>query len=172
MSCRQASGTPQTIYFLKADDVSYPNSDENTNTKTNIDTNTKTETNKGKTKDNYDVIYFRKGDDKRILNLICHRQGLEICRICRICRNAEYAEYAECAEYAEYEVQSPISPFDLADLFSPKIWSSFLLCLPPVNLTKYELTYIVLHHWCELVLYSRVYIFLCALMFIPLHHCC
>ena len=45
-----------------ADDVSYPNSDENTNTKT--------ETNKGKTKDNYDVIYFRRGDDKRILNMI------------------------------------------------------------------------------------------------------
>ena len=50
---RQVSGTPQTIHFLKADDVSYPNSDENTNTKTNTETNTqtntKTETNKGKT---------------------------------------------------------------------------------------------------------------------------
>ena len=56
--CRQASGTPQTIYFLKADDVSYPNLDENTNTKTNTETNTKTETNKGKTNDSYDVIYF------------------------------------------------------------------------------------------------------------------
>ena len=29
---------------MKADDVSYPNSDENTNTKTNTETNTKTET--------------------------------------------------------------------------------------------------------------------------------
>ena len=47
-----------------------PNSDENTNTKTN------TETNKRKTNDSYDVIYFWKGDDKRILNMICHRQGL------------------------------------------------------------------------------------------------
>ena len=33
---------------MKADDVSYPNSDENTNTKTNTETNTKTKTNKGK----------------------------------------------------------------------------------------------------------------------------
>ena len=41
--CRQALGAPQTIYFLKADDVSHPNSDENANTKTN----TKAETNKG-----------------------------------------------------------------------------------------------------------------------------
>ena len=31
--CRQTSGTPQTIYFLKAHDVSYLNSDKNTNTK-------------------------------------------------------------------------------------------------------------------------------------------
>ena len=50
--CRQASGTPQIAYFMKADDVSYPNSDENsnteTNTKTNTETNTKTETNKGR----------------------------------------------------------------------------------------------------------------------------
>ena len=30
--CRQASGTPQIIYFLKANDVSYPNSEENSNT--------------------------------------------------------------------------------------------------------------------------------------------
>ena len=43
---------------MKADDVSYPNSDGNTNTKTNTETNTKTETNKGKTNDSYDVIYF------------------------------------------------------------------------------------------------------------------
>ena len=42
---------------MKADDVSYPNSGENTNTKTNTDTNTNTETNKGKTNDSYDVIY-------------------------------------------------------------------------------------------------------------------
>ena len=41
---------------MNADDVSYPNSDENTNTKTNTETNT--ETNKGKTNDSYDVIYF------------------------------------------------------------------------------------------------------------------
>ena len=26
--CRQASGTPKIVYFLKADDVSYPNSDK------------------------------------------------------------------------------------------------------------------------------------------------
>ena len=44
---------------------------------------------------------------------------------------AEYAEYAEHKiykehkDFAEYEVQSPISPFHLADLFSPRIWSSF-----------------------------------------------
>ena len=48
--CRQASGTPQIVYFLKAHDVSYPNSDKNsnteTNTKTNTDTYTKTDTNK------------------------------------------------------------------------------------------------------------------------------
>ena len=43
---------------MKADDVSYPNSDENTNTKTNTETNMKTETNKGKTNDTFDVIYF------------------------------------------------------------------------------------------------------------------
>ena len=30
----QASGSPQPIHFLKAHDVSYPNTDENTNTKT------------------------------------------------------------------------------------------------------------------------------------------
>ena len=41
---------------MKADDVSYPNSDENANTKTN----TKTETNKGLTNDSYDVIYYGK----------------------------------------------------------------------------------------------------------------
>ena len=46
--CRQASGTPQIIYFLKADDVRYPNSDKNTNTNTKTETNTKTKTNKGK----------------------------------------------------------------------------------------------------------------------------
>ena len=45
--CRQASGTPQIIYFLKARDVSYPNSDENSNTEKNTKTNTKTEANKG-----------------------------------------------------------------------------------------------------------------------------
>ena len=61
---------------MKADDVSYPNSDENTNTKTNTDTNTNTGTNKGKTNDSYDVIYCLKEDDKRILNMICYRQGL------------------------------------------------------------------------------------------------
>ena len=53
MNLNTASGTPQTIYFLKANDVSYPNSDENptakTNRETNKKTNTKTETNKGKT---------------------------------------------------------------------------------------------------------------------------
>ena len=37
--CRQASGTPQIVYFLKANDVSYPNLDENTNTNTEIKTN-------------------------------------------------------------------------------------------------------------------------------------
>ena len=51
---------------MKAGDVNYPNLDENTSTKTNAETNTNTETNKGKTND---VIYFRKGDDKRILNM-------------------------------------------------------------------------------------------------------
>ena len=47
--CRQASGTPQIAYFMKADDVSYPNSNTETSTKTNTETNTKTETNKGRT---------------------------------------------------------------------------------------------------------------------------
>ena len=56
--CRQASGTPQIVYFLKADDVSYPNLEENTNKKTNTQTNTQTNTNKGKIDDTYDVIYF------------------------------------------------------------------------------------------------------------------
>ena len=42
--CRQASGTPQTIHFLKAHNVSY----RETTTKTNTETNTKTETNKGR----------------------------------------------------------------------------------------------------------------------------
>ena len=50
--CRQDSGPPQIVYFLKAHDVSYPNSDENSNTekntKTNTETNTKKETNKGR----------------------------------------------------------------------------------------------------------------------------
>ena len=60
---------------MNADDVSYPNSDENTNTNTNTntETNTKKETNKEKTNDTYGVIYFQKEDDKRILNMICHR---------------------------------------------------------------------------------------------------
>ena len=71
--CRQAPGTLQSVYFLKAHDVSYPNSDENKNTE--INTNTKT--NKGETWDTYDVIYLLKGDDKRILNMIWDRQGLE-----------------------------------------------------------------------------------------------
>ena len=50
--CRQASGTPQIVYFFKTHDVSYLNSDENlnteTNAKTNTQTNAKTETNKGR----------------------------------------------------------------------------------------------------------------------------
>ena len=74
--CYQASGTPQIVYFLKAHDVSYPNSNTETNTKTNTETNTKTETNKGRSWDTYGVIYFWKGDDKRILNMICFRQAL------------------------------------------------------------------------------------------------
>ena len=53
LQCRQASGSPQTVHFLKADDVSYPYPDENTNTetntKTNTETNTRTDTNKGVT---------------------------------------------------------------------------------------------------------------------------
>ena len=39
-----ASGTLQPIRFLKAHDVSYPNSDENTNTKTKTVTKTMTKT--------------------------------------------------------------------------------------------------------------------------------
>ena len=46
--CRKASGTPQIAYFMKADDNSYPNSEETANTKTNTETNTKTGTNKGR----------------------------------------------------------------------------------------------------------------------------
>ena len=61
---------PQIVYFLKAHDVGYPKSDKNTNINTN------TETNKWKTWYTYDVIYFWKGDDKRILNVICDRQSL------------------------------------------------------------------------------------------------
>ena len=41
--CRQVSGTPQTTYFQKALDVSYPKSDKSSNT----ETNTKKDTNKG-----------------------------------------------------------------------------------------------------------------------------
>ena len=70
--CRQASGTPQTIHFLKAHNVSY----RETTTKTNTETNTKTETNEGRSCDTYGVIYFWKGDDKRILSIISFRQGL------------------------------------------------------------------------------------------------
>ena len=44
--CRQTSGTPQTTYFQKAYDVSYPNSEENSNTETNTETNTKANTEK------------------------------------------------------------------------------------------------------------------------------
>ena len=40
----QASGTPQHRHFLKAHDVSYPNSDENINTKTKTVTKTMTKT--------------------------------------------------------------------------------------------------------------------------------
>ena len=40
----QASGSPQPIHFLKAHDVSYPNTDENTNTKTKTVTKTMTKT--------------------------------------------------------------------------------------------------------------------------------
>ena len=40
----QASGSPQPIHFLKAHDVSYPNTDENTNTKTKTVTKTTTKT--------------------------------------------------------------------------------------------------------------------------------
>ena len=40
----QTSGSPQPIHFLKAHDVSYPNSDENTNTKTKTVTKTMTKT--------------------------------------------------------------------------------------------------------------------------------
>ena len=57
VSCRGARPRPRALvarplpllplYFMKADDVSYPNSDENTNTKTNTEINTKTS--KGRT---------------------------------------------------------------------------------------------------------------------------
>ena len=40
----QASGSPQPIHFLKAHDVSSPNTDENTNTKTKTVTKTMTKT--------------------------------------------------------------------------------------------------------------------------------
>ena len=79
--CHQASETLKIIYFLKAHHASYQYSDKNsntdTNTKTNTDTNsnTKTETNKERSWDTYGVIYFWKGDDKRILSMICVRQG-------------------------------------------------------------------------------------------------
>ena len=56
--CPQALGTPRTMYFLKAHDVSYLNSDKNIYTNTNTETNTNKEQNKGKTNDSYDVIYF------------------------------------------------------------------------------------------------------------------
>ena len=90
--CRKASGTPQIAYFMKADDVSYPNLDEKANTNTN------TETNKGETNDSYDVIYFWKGDDKRILNMICGRQGLE---------NTKY-KHKHKDNYIQRQVQEPL----------------------------------------------------------------
>ena len=67
---------PSNCIFYESWWCQLSNSDENTNTKTNTDTNTNTETNKGKTNDSYDVIYCLKVDDKRILNMICYRQGL------------------------------------------------------------------------------------------------
>ena len=67
---------PSNCIFYESWWCQLSNSDENTNTKTNTDTNTNTETNKGKTNDSYDVIYFWKGDDKRILNVIYGRLGL------------------------------------------------------------------------------------------------
>ena len=67
---------PSNCIFYESWWCQLSNSDENTNTKTNTDTNTNTETNKGKTNDSYDVIYCLKGDDKRILNMICYRQRL------------------------------------------------------------------------------------------------
>ena len=61
-------------------------------------------------------------------------------RVYKYADYAEYAECAECAEYAEYEVQSPISPFNLADLFSPKIWPSYLKnAIRGGRLTEYAL---------------------------------
>ena len=51
---------------MTADDVSYPNSDENTNT----ETNTKTETNKGLTNDSYDVIYFYRTRVRSLFTLV------------------------------------------------------------------------------------------------------
>ena len=67
---------PSNCIFYESWWCQLSNSDENTNTKTNTDTNTNTGTNKGKTNDSYDVIYCLKGDDKRILNMICYRQHL------------------------------------------------------------------------------------------------
>ena len=49
MSCKTAVGPQRPIHFLKAHDVSYPNSDRNTNTETKTKTKTMTKT-KTKTK--------------------------------------------------------------------------------------------------------------------------
>ena len=65
---------------------------------------------------------------------------------------AKYAEYAEYTKYAEYEVQSPISSFNLADLFSPRIWSSL-----------FSSTFHI-HFWSEFVIH-RVDVISCCVIY-------
>ena len=65
----QASGTPQQIYFLKAYDVSYPNSDENTYMKTKtIQRKWQRQRHQENNWNNNSVLNIRNSDDSSILN--------------------------------------------------------------------------------------------------------
>ena len=67
-------------------------------------------------------------------------------------QSIKYAEYAKFTKYAEYEVQSPISSFNLADLFSPRIWSSL-----------FSSTFHI-HFWSEFMIH-RVGVISCCVIY-------
>ena len=80
--------------------------------------------------------------EKIILDRICCEKALEVvtawcklCKICKMCRKKSFflsinifLLFLLCSSSHKskcYEVQSLWSPFNLADLFSPRIWSRF-----------------------------------------------